>query len=400
MLYENKSPAIISRSKITESLFSGLLILDTMIPIGRGQRELIIGDRGLGKSNIAMTASFSQLQFSLPIICIYVTIGLKRSVVLKIITTYLNNNTSFFSIILCAICSDSAAIQYLSPYAGTALAECFRDAGVPVLLIYDDLTKHATAYRQLSLLLRRPPGREAYPGDIFYLHSRLLERAAKLSRIFFGGSITALPIIETQAGDVSAYIPTNVISITDGQIFLESLLFYSGTKPAVSVGLSVSRVGSAAQYKIIKKVAGTLKLEIAQFREISFFLQYGTEVLDISARYIIERGSLLLEVLKQSPQSPFSVIQEIILIYAAIYGFFDRCRTFLYSRLMEITIIKNIIIAFANICSEDFSMYTNISTLINIIIGNLVNYNFAMFKKEIDYFLFFIIYCYKTAINA
>lgn len=318
---EMKAPGIIDRTSVSEPVQTGIKAIDSLIPIGRGQRELIIGDRQTGKTAIAIDTIINQKQaHSLnnekdKIYCIYVAIGQKRSSVAQIVKKLEDAGAMDYTIIVSATASEAAALQFVAPYAACSMGEYFRDNGKHALIIYDDLSKHAVAYRQISLLLRRPPGREAYPGDVFYLHSRLLERAAKMSEEKGGGSLTALPIIETQAGDVSAYIPTNVISITDGQIFLESELFYKGIRPAVNVGISVSRVGSAAQIKAMKQVAGSIKLELAQFRELESFSQFGSD-LDSATKAQIEHGKRLVEILKQAQYHPFSVAEQIISIYA------------------------------------------------------------------------------------
>ena len=291
-----------------------------MIPIGRGQRELIIGDRQTGKTAIAVDTIINQK--GLGVFCIYVAIGQKRSTVARVVKTLEENHAMEYSMVVAATASDPAPMQYLAPFSGAALGEYFRDNGKHALIVYDDLSKHAVAYRQLSLLLRRPPGREAYPGDVFYLHSRLLERAAKLSDKLGGGSLTALPIIETQAGDVSAYIPTNVISITDGQIYLGSDLFYSGIRPAINVGLSVSRVGGSAQIKTMKQVAGTLRLDLAQYREMAAFSQFGSE-LDKATQMQLARGVRMVELLKQGQYKPMPVADQVLSIYAGVNGFLD-----------------------------------------------------------------------------
>src|SRR5881392_2136754 len=291
-----------------------------MIPIGRGQRELIIGDRQTGKTAIAVDTIINQKGQN--VICIYVAIGQKRSTVARVIKILEESGAMAYSIVVCATASDPASLQYLAPYAGVSMGEYFRDSGRHALIIYDDLSKHATAYRQLSLLLRRPPGREAYPGDVFYLHSRLLERAAKLNDQLGGGSLTALPIIETQLGDVSAYIPTNVISITDGQIFLESDLFYGGIRPAVNVGLSVSRVGGSAQVKAMRQVAGKLRLDLAQYRELAAFAQFGSD-LDRATQMQLARGQRMVELLKQGQYQPLSVEKQVVIIFAGTQGLLD-----------------------------------------------------------------------------
>jgi F-type H+-transporting ATPase subunit alpha len=317
---ERIAPGVIDRQPVNQPLQTGIKAIDGMIPIGRGQRELIIGDRQTGKTAIALDTIINQKGGD--VICIYVAIGQKTSTVAQIVQTLESYGAMEYSIVLAAGASDPAPLQYIAPYAGCAMGEYFRDNGRHALIIYDDLTKQAAAYRELSLLLRRPPGREAYPGDVFYLHSRLLERAAKLNDSKGGGSLTALPIIETQAGDVSAYIPTNVISITDGQIFLESSLFYSGIKPAINVGISVSRVGGNAQIKGMKKVAGRLRLDLAQYREMAAFAQFGSE-LDAATQAQLARGARMVEALKQDQYQPLSVEKQIVTIFAGTQGFFD-----------------------------------------------------------------------------
>jgi F-type H+-transporting ATPase subunit alpha len=318
---ELKAPGIVARQPVKEPLQTGLKAIDGMIPIGRGQRELIIGDRQTGKTAVAIDAIINQKGGN--VICIYVAIGQKRSTVAQVVDRLREAGAMEYSIIVAATASESAPLQFIAPYSGCTMGEQFRDNGGHALVIYDDLSKHAVAYRQLSLLLRRPPGREAYPGDVFYLHSRLLERAAKMSDARGGGSLTALPIIETQAGDVSAYIPTNVISITDGQIFLESDLFYSGVRPAINVGISVSRVGGNAQIKAMKQVAGTLRLELAQYREMAAFAQFGSD-LDQATQRQLSRGSRLVELLKQGQYQPLAVQQQILISYAGTNGFVDE----------------------------------------------------------------------------
>ena len=319
-LVEVKAPGIVTRQPVEEPLQTGIKAIDSMIPIGRGQRELIIGDRQTGKTAIAVDTIINQATENVH--CFYVAIGQKKSTVAQVVEKLRQSGALKYTTVIVASASDPAPLQFLAPYTGCAMAEYFRDSGRHALIIYDDLTKQAQAYRQLSLLLRRPPGREAYPGDVFYIHSRLLERAAKLSDEKGGGSLTALPIIETQAGDISAYVPTNVISITDGQIFLESDLFHKGIRPAVNVGKSVSRVGGAAQIKAMKKVAGTLKLELAQFRELEAFSAFASDLDDASKRQIA-RGSRLVEILKQPQYTPYKVENQIALIYAGLNGFMD-----------------------------------------------------------------------------
>lgn len=328
---EVKAPGIMPRKSVHEPMQTGLKAIDSLIPIGRGQRELIIGDRQTGKTAIAIDAFINQKavnkaagdEGSKKLFCIYVAIGQKRSTVAQIVRTLEENGAMEYSIVVAATASDPAPMQFLAPYTACAMGEYFRDNGMHALVVYDDLSKQAVAYRQMSLLLRRPPGREAYPGDVFYLHSRLLERAAKMNEKNGSGSLTALPIIETQAGDVSAYIPTNVISITDGQIFLETDLFYRGIRPAVNVGLSVSRVGSAAQIKAMKQVAGSIKLELAQYREMAAFAQFASDM-DASTRQLLERGARLTELLKQPQYSPMLIEEQVVVIFAGVKGYLDK----------------------------------------------------------------------------
>uniref|UniRef100_A0A6G1SD22 ATP synthase subunit alpha n=1 Tax=Aceria tosichella TaxID=561515 RepID=A0A6G1SD22_9ACAR len=323
-----KAPGIIPRESVRDPMQTGIKAVDSLVPIGRGQRELIIGDRQTGKTALAIDTIINQQRFNegsdekKKLYCIYVAIGQKRSTVAQIVKRLTDAGAMKYTIIVAATASDAAPLQYLAPYSGCAMGEFFRDNGKHALIIFDDLSKQAVAYRQMSLLLRRPPGREAYPGDVFYLHSRLLERAAKMSTALGGGSLTALPIIETQAGDVSAYIPTNVISITDGQIFLETELFYKGIRPAINVGLSVSRVGSAAQVKAMKQVAGSLKLFLAQYREVAAFAQFGSD-LDAATKQTLSRGERLTELLKQKQYSPMAVNEMVPLIYAGVNGHLD-----------------------------------------------------------------------------
>jgi F-type H+-transporting ATPase subunit alpha len=335
-----KAPGIIPRKSVTEPMQTGLKAIDSLIPVGRGQRELIIGDRQTGKTAVAIDTILNQKTVnagddeSKKLYCIYVAIGQKRSTVAQIVKALEDNGAMEYSIVVAATASEPAPMQYLAPYTGCAMGEWFRDNGKHALIIYDDLSKQAVAYRQMSLLLRRPPGREAYPGDVFYLHSRLLERAAKMSDEHGGGSLTALPIIETQAGDVSAYIPTNVISITDGQIFLETDLFYSGIRPAVNVGLSVSRVGSAAQVRAMKQVAGSIKLELAQYREMAAFAQFASD-LDASTQRLLNRGERLTELLKQPQYSPLPVEEQVVAIFAGVNGYLDSLPVTAVTRFEE-----------------------------------------------------------------
>jgi len=321
MFVERLAPGVVERMPVREPLQTGIKAIDSMIPIGRGQRELIIGDRQTGKTAIVVDTILNQKNSG--VICIYVAIGQKNSTVAQIIKILEDYGAMAYTTVVAATASDPSALQYLAPYAGCAMGEYFRDRGQHALVIYDDLSKHAAAYREISLLLRRPPGREAYPGDVFYLHSRLLERAAKMNQELGGGSLTALPIIETQAGDVSGYIPTNVISITDGQIYLEPALFNAGIRPGINVGISVSRVGGNAQIKAMKQVAGKLRLDLAQYRELQTFAQFGTE-LDKASQAQLDRGLRLTEILKQVPYSPLPVEKQVLIIYAGNWGFLDE----------------------------------------------------------------------------
>jgi F-type H+/Na+-transporting ATPase subunit alpha len=324
-----KAPGIMPRKSVHEPMMTGLKAIDSLVPVGRGQRELIIGDRQTGKTAVAVDAILNQKSVnagddeSKKLYCVYVVIGQKRSTVAQVVKTLEENGAMEYSIVVAATASDPAPLQYLAPFTGCAMAEFFRDNGMHSLIIYDDLSKQAVAYRQMSLLLRRPPGREAYPGDVFYLHSRLLERSAKLNEENGSGSMTALPVIETQAGDVSAYIPTNVISITDGQIFLETELFYQGIRPAINVGLSVSRVGSSAQTKAMKQVAGSIKLELAQYREMAAFAQFGSD-LDAATQQLLARGARLTELLKQPQYSPLTMDEQVVVIFAGVRGYLDK----------------------------------------------------------------------------
>ena len=326
---ELKAPGIIPRQSVFEPMQTGIKALDALVPIGRGQRELIIGDRQTGKTAVAVDTILNQKSVNQSknekdkLYCIYVAIGQKRSTVAQIVKTLEDNGAMEYTIVVSATASEPAPLQFLSAYTGCTMGEYFRDNGMHALIIYDDLSKQAVAYRQMSLLLRRPPGREAYPGDVFYIHSRLLERAAKMSDEHGGGSLTALPIIETQAGDLAAYIPTNVISITDGQIFLETNLFFAGIRPAINVGLSVSRVGSAAQTKAMKKIAGPVKLELAQYREMAAFAQFASD-LDASTKQLLDRGARLVEILKQGQYSPLTVPEQVVSVYAGVRGYLDK----------------------------------------------------------------------------
>uniref|UniRef100_F6XK18 ATP synthase subunit alpha n=1 Tax=Xenopus tropicalis TaxID=8364 RepID=F6XK18_XENTR len=349
-----KAPGIIPRISVREPMQTGIKAVDSLVPIGRGQRELIIGDRQTGKTSIAIDTIINQKRFNdgtdekKKLYCIYVAIGQKRSTVAQLVKRLTDADAMKYTIVVSATASDAAPLQYLAPYSGCSMGEYFRDNGKHALIIYDDLSKQAVAYRQMSLLLRRPPGREAYPGDVFYLHSRLLERAAKMNDHFGGGSLTALPVIETQAGDVSAYIPTNVISITDGQIFLETELFYKGIRPAINVGLSVSRVGSAAQTRAMKQVAGTMKLELAQYREVAAFAQFGSD-LDAATQQLLNRGVRLTELLKQGQYVPMAIEEQVTVIYAGVRGHLDKMEP------SKITKFENAFLAhvksFCNHCS-------------------------------------------------
>lgn len=339
---EVKAPGIIPRRSVHEPVQTGLKSIDSLIPIGRGQRELIIGDRQTGKTAVIIDTILNQKKVNdaaksdqEKLFCIYVAVGQKRSTVARVVKTLQDHGALDYTIVVSATASDAAPMQFLAPYTGCLMGEFFRDNGKHAVIFYDDLSRQAVAYRQMSLLLRRPPGREAYPGDVFYLHSRLLERAAKMNDENGGGSLTALPVIETQAGDVSAYIPTNVISITDGQIFLETELFYKGIRPAVNVGLSVSRVGSAAQIKAMKQVAGTIKLELAQYREMAAFSQFASD-LDASTRKMLARGERLTELLKQPQYQPLAVEEQVAVIFAGVKGLLDECEVRDISRLEEL----------------------------------------------------------------
>jgi F-type H+-transporting ATPase subunit alpha len=338
---EVKAPGVIDRKSVHEPMLTGIKTVDSLLPIGRGQRELIIGDRQTGKTAIALDAIINQKNLKDSFFCIYVAVGQKRSSLAQIVEMFRETGALAYTVIVAATASDSAPLQFLAPYSGCTIGEYFRNNGQHALIIYDDLSKHAVSYRQMSLLLRRPPGREAYPGDVFYLHSRLLERAAKMSDAKGHGSLTALPVIETQAGDVSAYIPTNVISITDGQIFLEAALFYRGIRPAVNVGLSVSRVGSAAQIKTMKKIAGSLKLDLAQYREVAGFARFGADI-DDATKQLLVKGERLVELLKQPQGKPLSVAKQILVIFAGMRGYLDNFD------LSKISSVENIVLEIAD----------------------------------------------------
>ena len=358
MPLERKAPGVIYRQPVNEPLQTGIKAVDSMIPIGRGQRELIIGDRQTGKTTVAIDTIINQKEFydaGEPVFCIYVAIGQKGSTVAGIVQTLEEAGAMAYTVVVAATAADPAPLQFYAPFTGAAIGEFFRDTGNPALVVYDDLSKQAVAYREVSLLLRRPPGREAYPGDVFYLHSRLLERAAKLSDELGGGSMTALPVIETQASDVSAYIPTNVISITDGQIFLSNDLFNSGIRPAINVGISVSRVGSAAQTKAMKKVAGKLKLELAQFAELEAFSQFASD-LDDATQKQLARGTRLRELLKQPQNSPLSVAEQVALIYTGINGFLDD---------IEVSDVKRYCASLISYLATSQKPYLNIVTSTN-----------------------------------
>ncbi|MBM3541452.1 MAG: F0F1 ATP synthase subunit alpha, partial [Alphaproteobacteria bacterium] len=337
---EVKAPGIIPRRSVHEPMQTGLKAVDSLIPVGRGQRELIIGDRQTGKTAIILDTIINQKRYNeggedkKKLYCIYVAVGQKRSSIARIVKTLEENGALDYTIVVSATASEPAPLQFLAPYTGCTMGEFFRDNGMHAVIFYDDLSKQAVAYRQMSLLLRRPPGREAYPGDVFYLHSRLLERAAKMNDKNGGGSLTALPVIETQASDVSAYIPTNVISITDGQIFLETDLFYKGIRPAVNVGISVSRVGSAAQTKAMKQVAGTIKLELAQYREMAAFAQFASD-LDASTQRLLARGARLTEALKQAQFEPLSVEEQVASIFSGVNGYLDKIEVSAVTRFLE-----------------------------------------------------------------
>jgi len=346
-----KAPGIISRKSVHESMPTGIKIIDSMLPIGNGQRELIIGDRQTGKTSVAIDSITNQKNNELQMICIYVAIGQKKSSISFLVNKLKNNNSLEYTVFVLAGASDPAALQFLSPYSGCAIGEWFRDNGMNALIIYDDLSKHAVAYRQMSLLLRRPPSREAFPGDIFYLHSRLLERASKLNETYGNGSLTALPIIETLAGDLSAYIPTNVISITDGQIFLEEELFKSGMRPAINLNLSVSRVGSAAQKSLMKSISGALKLFLASYQEVSTFSSFSSD-LDITTINLLNRGSKINELLKQKNYNPFTIEEQFIILFAGLNGFFDNVD------ISDISILENFILIKFN----EFDFYNEISS--------------------------------------
>jgi proton translocating ATP synthase F1 alpha subunit len=395
---EIKAPGIIDRSSVKESLITGVLSIDSIIPIGRGQRELIIGYRGIGKTAIALDTIANQRHQNQrdvfnKLYCVYVAIGQKRSSIVQIINRLEAENALAYTTVVASTSSDSSTLQYLAPYTGCTIGEFFRDNGMHALIIYDDLSKQAVAYRQMSLLLRRPPGREAYPGDIFYLHSRLLERAAKMHQDCGYGSLTALPIIETQGGDVSAYIPTNVISITDGQIFLETAMFNKGQRPSVNVGLSVSRVGSAAQVKLMKQIAGRLRLDIAQYREALAFTAFGADALDDIVLDRLTKGGMLMQVLKQPIFKYLSLLQEVVLLYGALNGYFDSYGT----NLFEINCFKQLII---HILVEGKTAWFNTVTLDTIIYDKENKYTYNMFKDEAHTFLIAVKSLYKNTQNV
>ena len=395
---EIKAPAIVERASVREPVICGVLAVDSMIPIGRGQRELIIGDRGIGKSAVAVDAICNQAHqnsgnFSFSkLYCVYVAVGQKRSSVIQLVNKLEAAGALAYTTIVAATSSDSATLQFLAPYTGCSVGEFFRDNGMHALIVFDDLSKQAVAYRQMSLLLRRPPGREAYPGDIFYLHSRLLERASKMSSLFGYGSLTALPIIETQGGDVSAYIPTNVISITDGQIFLETAMFNQGQRPAVNVGLSVSRVGSAAQVTLMKRIAGRLRLDIAQFREAAAFLVYGADALDDTVLDVLRRGTVLMQVLRQPMLKYLTLAQEILVLYAALNNYFSSYA----GRLFDIFCFKKLIISVASFSK---AAIFNVEALHVLVYDSSADYTFKMFAIEIDVLILTLKKVLKSTLN-
>jgi len=377
-LIEVKAPGIIRRRSVHEPVQTGIKAIDSLLPIGRGQRELIIGDRQTGKTAIGLDTILNQrdtnkLALGNELYCIYVAIGQKRSTVVQIVEALAVLGALPYTIIVAATASDPAPMQFLAPYAGSAMGEFFRDNGKHALIIFDDLSKQAVAYRQMSLLLRRPPGREAYPGDVFYLHSRLLERAAKMSARDGNGSLTALPVVETQAGDVSAYIPTNVISITDGQIFLETELFYRGIRPAINPGLSVSRVGSAAQVKTMKQVSGSLKLELAQYREMEAFAQFGSD-LDEATQHLLNRGKHLTELLKQPQFTPLAVEKEILVIFAGVNGYLDKIP------------VENVLL-----CEKTLFKFIEKSKIFSVFVNNAAyEFDKVIFSFMLDYFFIYV----------
>ena len=380
-----KAPGIVARSSVNKPLQTGIKYVDSMIPIGRGQRELVIGDRQTGKTALVLDTIIMQTLDADPVFCIYVAIGQKRSTVAKIATLLDSYGALDFTTIVSATAAEPAALQYLAPYAGCTVGEWFRDSGEDALIIYDDLSKQAVSYRQLALLLRRSPGREAYPGDVFYLHSRLLERAAKMHKAFGGGSLTALPIVETQDGDVSAYIPTNVISITDGQIFLESELFHKGIRPAVNVGLSVSRIGSAAQVRMMRSFAGPMKFQLAQYREIEFFAGFGSE-LDATTQKILERGSRLVAVLNQPQYAPQTIERQILLLFAVMNGYFDNVV------LSFVSFFEKLLLKFAEILDSfifefTFTNYNNVSPNIYEVFQHTLNAFNEVINEQMSDFL-------------
>ena len=375
---ETPAPGIIDRQPVNEPMETGILSIDTMFPIGRGQRELIIGDRQTGKTSIAIDTIINQK--GKDVICIYVAIGQKASTVAKILQTLKKNKAMRYTIVVNSTASDPAPLQYIAPYSGTALAEYFMYRGKDVLIVYDDLSKHAVAYRALSLLLERPPGREAYPGDVFYLHSRLLERSSKLSSDLGGGSITALPIIETQAGDVSAYIPTNVISITDGQIFLESDLFFEGMRPAVNVGLSVSRVGSAAQTRAMKKATGSIRVDLAQYREMAVFTQFSSDLDEVTKKQL-DHGNVLMELLKQPLEHPLAMHEQVIILIAVTSGRMDHIPV-KYVREYKEKLINNFNAFHADICSELIRSGDLTEALRRKILEEIDNYNMQLEEER------------------
>jgi F-type H+-transporting ATPase subunit alpha len=380
---EVKAPGIIERESVSEPVLTGTMAIDAAIPIGRGQRELIIGDRKTGKTCIAVDAILNQVVLNgekdyEKLFCIYVAIGQRRSTVISLVNKLVDNNAMTFTTVMAATASECASLQFMSTYTGCTIAEFFRDLGMHALIIYDDLSKQAIAFRQMSLLLRRSPGREAYPGEIFYIHSRLLERAAKINRALGGGSLTALPIVETQADDISAYVPTNVISITDGQIFLARDLFFKGVRPAINMGQSVSRVGSAAQLKVMKAISGSLKLDLAQFREVEAFAAFGGDSLDITTKHTIFKGSRLVELLKQPNSKPIHLVAQIVILFAGLNGYTDTLR------FNDLPLFKSYVIY---IQSKAQTAFFNLPVIEEMVFSKNDLYTTDMILSEIELFL-------------